>query len=59
VQIVLKITGGLALILYSYAIMVSGFFVPVIAGLFFDQRNPKPTGTSVMSGGALIAVLTI
>jgi len=53
-----QMTEVLSLMLYSYAFMVSGLLVPVIAGLFFDQRNPKAALTSMIAGGSLTAGLT-
>lgn len=54
-----QMTEVLSLMLYSYAFMVSGLFVPVIAGLFFNQRNPKAAIASMISGGSLTAGLTL
>jgi len=47
------------LMLYSYAFMVSGLFVPVVAGLFFNQRNPKAAVAAMISGGSLTAGLSL
>ncbi|MBY5952572.1 MAG: sodium:solute symporter family protein [Cyclobacteriaceae bacterium] len=48
----------LSLMLYSYAFMVSGLLVPVVAGLFFGKRNWKAAVTSMILGGSITAVLT-
>ena len=49
----------LQLMLYSYAFMVSGLFVPLIAALFFDNRNSKAAITSMLLGGITTIVLII
>ncbi|HSF53431.1 MAG TPA: sodium:solute symporter family protein [Algoriphagus sp.] len=54
-----QMTDVLSLMLYSYAFMVSGLLVPVVAGLFFNQRNPKAAVTSMISGGVITAGLTL
>ncbi|WP_051260708.1 sodium:solute symporter family protein [Algoriphagus marincola] len=48
----------LSLMLYSYAFMVSGLLVPVVAGLFFGKSNWKAAVTSMILGGSITAVLT-
>lgn len=54
-----KMTEVLSLMLYSYAFMVSGLLVPVVAGLFFGQRNSKAALSSMIIGGCVTAGLTI
>lgn len=54
-----KMSEVLSLMLYSYAFMVSGLLVPVVAGLFFGQRNPRAALSSMIIGGAVTAGLTI
>jgi len=54
-----QMTEVLSLMLYSYAFMVSGLFVPVIAGLFFGQTSPKAATSSMITGGSLTAGLII
>lgn len=54
-----RMTEVLSLMLYSYAFMVSGLFVPVIAGLFFGQKSPKAAISSMLAGGISTSVLTI
>lgn len=54
-----KMTEVLSLMLYSYAFMVSGLLVPVVAGLFFGQRNPRAALSSMIMGGTVTAGLTI
>ena len=52
-------TEVLSLMLYSYAFMVSGLLVPVVAGLFFNKRNPTAAIFSMIIGGSLTAGLTL
>lgn len=54
-----QMTEVLSLMLYSYAFMVSGLLVPVVAGLFFNYRNPKAAVSSMISGGLVTAGLTL
>jgi solute:Na+ symporter, SSS family len=48
----------LELMLYSYAFMVSGLFVPLIAAMFFKQTNWKAALASMLSGGITTVALT-
>ncbi|GAB2996955.1 sodium:solute symporter family protein [uncultured Cyclobacterium sp.] len=57
--IALQMTNVLELMLYSYAFMVSGLFVPIIAGLFWNMRSPKAALTSMIIGGGTTAVLSL
>lgn len=54
-----QMTEVLSLMLYSYAFMVSGLLVPVVAGLFFGQTNAKAATSSMITGGSLTAGLII
>jgi solute:Na+ symporter, SSS family len=45
----------LILMLYSYAFMVSGLLVPVVAGLFFGQTNAKAAIGAMVIGGSVTA----
>lgn len=54
-----QMTEVLSLMLYSYAFMVSGLLVPVIAGLFFKQKNSKAAITAMVFGGVFTAGLTL
>jgi SSS family solute:Na+ symporter len=54
-----QMTEVLSLMLYSYAFMVSGLFVPVIAGLFFGQTSARAATSSMIMGGSLTAGLII
>jgi SSS family solute:Na+ symporter len=49
----------LQLMLYSYAFMVSGLFVPLIAALFFNKRNSTAAMTSMLLGGFTTITLII
>ncbi|MDF2157544.1 sodium:solute symporter family protein [Algoriphagus sp. CAU 1675] len=53
-----QMTEVLSLMLYSYAFMVSGLLVPLVAGLFFGKNKPKAAISSMVAGGALTAGLT-
>lgn len=48
----------LELMLYSYAFMVSGLFVPLIAAMFFKQRNWIAALASMLTGGTTTILLT-
>jgi solute:Na+ symporter, SSS family len=49
----------LQLMLYSYAFMVSGLFVPLIAALFFNKRNSTAATSSMLLGGFTTILLII
>ncbi|MBI0401854.1 sodium:solute symporter family protein [Cyclobacterium marinum] len=57
--IALQMTNVLELMLYSYAFMVSGLFVPIIAGLFWNMRSPKAALASMIIGGVTTAALSL
>jgi SSS family solute:Na+ symporter len=48
----------LELMLYSYAFMVSGLFVPLMAAMFFRQTNWLAALASMISGGSTTIILT-
>ncbi len=52
-------TNVLELMLYSYAFMVSGLFIPVVAALYTKKANPKAAMLSMISGGATTLLLQI
>lgn len=54
-----RMENVLDLMLYSYAFMVSGLFVPLVAALFFKQKNPYAAMSSMIAGGSLTILLTI
>jgi solute:Na+ symporter, SSS family len=49
----------LELMLYSYAFMVSGLFIPLLAGLFWKQATPQGAFASMITGGGTTLMLTI
>jgi solute:Na+ symporter, SSS family len=49
----------LELMLYSYAFMVSGLFVPVIAGLFWKRTTSLAAFIAMFAGGGTTLLLTI
>lgn len=49
----------LSLMLYSYAFMVSGLLVPLIAALFFGSRHSLAALWSMIVGGTCTVVLTL
>jgi solute:Na+ symporter, SSS family len=49
----------ISLMLYAYAFMVSGLFVPVIAALFLRRRFPQPALFSMITGGGVTLVLIV
>jgi len=48
----------LELMLYSYAFIVSGLFVPLMAAMFFRQTNWLAALASMISGGSTTIILT-
>lgn len=49
----------LELMLYSYAFMVSGLFVPLIGAVFFKKKNSKAAMISMLTGGVVTTALII
>lgn len=49
----------LNMMLYSYAFMVSGLLVPLIAALFFKQNNSKAAMMAMVGGGCTTLSLTM
>lgn len=56
--IALKMTGVLELMLYSYAIMVSGLLIPVLALLIYKKPNTTAALCAMIGGGTVTIVLT-
>ncbi|TVR39168.1 MAG: sodium:solute symporter family protein [Cryomorphaceae bacterium] len=52
-----RMTNVLELMLYSYAFMVSGMFVPVIAALFWRNARPTAAFWSMLAGGSVTLYL--
>lgn len=50
-------TNVLDLMLYSYAFMVSGLFVPVLGALFWKKSSSKGAISAMILGGATTAIL--
>ncbi|HKK80708.1 MAG TPA: hypothetical protein VJ909_00585, partial [Prolixibacteraceae bacterium] len=59
VFIALKIPNVLELMLLSYAFMVSGLFVPVLAALFIKKLNSTAAIASMIIGGGTTLTLII
>ena len=51
-------TNVLELMLYSYAFMVSGLFIPVIIALYSNKRNSYAAIAAMISGGSTTVILT-
>lgn len=54
-----SMTSVLDLMLYSYAFMVSGLFVPVIAAFFSKRRNPTAAFWAMIIGGTTTVSLEL
>ena len=54
-----KIPNVLDLMLYSYSFMVSGLFIPVLAGLFAKRRSINGAFWSMILGGGLSLILIV
>jgi SSS family solute:Na+ symporter len=52
-------TNVLDLMLYSYAFMVSGLFVPVLGALFWKRRSPAAAVTAMIVGGGTTVALEL
>ncbi|MEQ8475145.1 sodium:solute symporter family protein [Fulvivirga sp.] len=55
----LFMTDVLELMLYSYAFMVSGLFIPIIAALFWNGRNGNAAFASMLVGGSTTLILIL
>ena len=55
----LSVTDVLAIMLDSYAVMVSGLFVPVLGILFWRKRSAAGAAGAMLSGGGLVILLTV
>ncbi|HSG68410.1 MAG TPA: sodium:solute symporter family protein [Bacteroidales bacterium] len=58
IGIALRMEGVLQLMLYSYAIMVSGLFIPVVALLVFKRPNTNAALVAMIAGGTTTIVLS-
>ncbi len=54
-----KMTNVLDLMLYSYAFMVSGLFIPVLGALYLKRRAPLAAFVSMILGGGTTIILII
>jgi len=54
-----KMTNVLNLMLYSYAFMVSGLFIPVLGALYLKRRDPRAALASMILGGGTTISLII
>lgn len=59
VLIALRLTEVLSLMLYSYAFMVSGLLIPLLAAVFVGVTNEKAAITSMIAGGGTTITLII
>lgn len=59
VLIALKLTEVLSLMLYSYAFMVSGLLVPLLAAVFLGIKDEKAAVVSMITGGGTTISLII
>src|SRR6056297_1875753 len=55
----LKMQNVLQLMLYSYAFMVSGLFIPILGALFWKKRSSLAAFWSMLIGGGTTLYLTI
>jgi SSS family solute:Na+ symporter len=55
----LKMQNVLQLMLYSYAFMVSGLFIPILGALFWKKSSPVAAFWSMLTGGGTTLYLTI
>jgi SSS family solute:Na+ symporter len=54
-----KVPNVLELMLHSYAFMVSGLFIPVLAGIFLKNRSAGGAFWSMIGGGTATLVLIV
>jgi solute:Na+ symporter, SSS family len=54
-----KMQNVLELMLYSYAFMVSGLFIPVLGALFWKKSHPIAAFWSMLFGGGTTILLII
>ena len=57
--IALLLENVLNAMLFSYAFMVSGLFVPIIGGLYWKRANSIGAFASMITGGAVTTILTL
>lgn len=54
-----QMSNVLNLMLYSYAFMVSGLFVPILAALFLKRKHPLAALAAMIGGGSTTLILTL
>ena len=54
-----QMTNVLNLMLYSYAFMVSGLFIPVIGGIYWEKSSSTGAFLAMLSGGLTTVTLSI
>jgi len=59
VLLALSMQNVLQLMLYSYAFMVSGLFIPILGALFWKRSSPVAAFWSMLIGGGTTLYLTI
>ncbi|MBS9522919.1 sodium:solute symporter family protein [Litoribacter alkaliphilus] len=58
-MIALQMTNVLELMIYSYAFMVSGLLVPLLAAIFWGNTNPQAAMSAMVGGGLTTLVLSL
>lgn len=58
-MLAVKMTNVLELMLYSYAFMVSGLFIPVVGALYLKKHKPVAAFVSMIAGGGTTIALII
>jgi SSS family solute:Na+ symporter len=59
VLLALSMQNVLQLMLYSYAFMVSGLFIPILGALFWKKSSPVAAFWSMLIGGGTTLYLTV
>jgi SSS family solute:Na+ symporter len=54
-----KVPNVLELMLHSYSFMVSGLFIPVLAGIFLKERSAGGAFWSMIGGGTATLILIV
>jgi solute:Na+ symporter, SSS family len=52
-----KMENVLDLMLYSYAFMVSGLFIPIVGALYWKKSSPRAAFAAMLAGGLITVVL--
>jgi len=58
ILIALNLQNVLELMLYSYAFMVSGLFIPVLVALIYKKPNAPAAIVAMLGGGSMTVALT-